>query len=409
MKIALFAPSWPPGFNPNGIVTYASHTVPALRRLGHEVFVLTFNKETADYDRDTIDLSPYISSRGFWKRVRRRFVPADANFGEASSAISAAIRDLVGKHGLDIFETEESFGWSSVVSQLSLVPVVVRLHGPWFLTGRFNDQGDTNPLFVGREKREGLGIQQAHFVTANCLETLQSARKHYGLTLHNSQVIPTPIEPATEGDKWHSTNCERDSLLFVGRFDLLKGGDLVLRAFAELAASNPRLRLTFVGPDKGVKDEGNGGRLLSFEQFVAANFPQVRARIKFCGQMDHADVMSLRTKHFATVIAAQYDTMGYMLLEPMAMGCPLVTTAVGGIPEVIKHERNGLLVPSQDVNGMVLACQKLLEDPSLAARLGHQAWLDCKYYAPDVVARQTVAAYEKAIGVFKSLPRLDRD
>jgi hypothetical protein len=41
MKIALLVPSWPPGFASNGIVTYAAQLVPALRGLGHEVFVLT--------------------------------------------------------------------------------------------------------------------------------------------------------------------------------------------------------------------------------------------------------------------------------------------------------------------------------------------------------------------------------
>ena len=119
--------------------------------------------------------------------------------------------------------------------------------------------------------------------------------------------------------------------------------------------------------------------------------------------MSHADVMSLRTKHFATLIAAQYDTMGYMLLEPMSLGCPLVTTAVGGIPEVIKDGRNGLLVPSGDVNAIVVACRRLLEDHELAARLGRQAWLDCRdSYAPEVVAKQTVGVHQEAIDAFKS-------
>ena len=45
-----------------------------------------------------------------------------------------------------------------------------------------------------------------------------------------------------------SETCNTDTLLFVGRFDGLKGGDLMLRVFAELALSYPKLRLVFVGP-----------------------------------------------------------------------------------------------------------------------------------------------------------------
>ena len=100
--------------------------------------------------------------------------------------------------------------------------------------------------------------------------------------------------------------------------------------------------------------------------------------------------------------------MGYMLLEPMSLGCPLVATAVGGIPEVIKHQHNGLLVPSEDVNGLGAACRNLLEDHGLAARLGRQAWLDCnEYYSPEVVAKQTAAAYQEAIDAFKFSSRCD--
>jgi len=60
------------------------------------------------------------------------------------------------------------------------------------------------------------------------------------------------------------------------------------------------------------------------------------------------------------------------------------------------------LVPSQDVNAMANACQMLLDAPDLAARIGRQAWLDCRnLYGSDNVAAQTVAAYRKAIESFK--------
>ena len=53
--------------------------------------------------------------------------------------------------------------------------------------------------------------------------------------------------------------------------------------------------------------------------------------------MDHAELMSIRRNAaFLTIAASQYETMGYLVLEPMSLGCPFVTTAVGGIPEFIK-------------------------------------------------------------------------
>jgi glycosyltransferase involved in cell wall biosynthesis len=253
-----------------------------------------------------------------------------------------------------------------------------------------------------RQERERSGISHAHYITAPSVEVLKAVKNHYHLSLTASQVIANPIKATIEEETWNIDTCRRDSLLFVGRFDRLKGGDYVLRVFDELAASNSRLKLTFVGPDRGIIQ--TDGKIFTFEQFVRSNFPErLRSRIEFLGQMGHSDVMSLRLKHFATIIASQYETAGYSVLEGMSLGCPMVATAVGGIPELIQHERNGLLVPSQNVKLMVAACKRLLEDHSLAARLGRQAWKDCRnFYDPENIAKQTVATYENAIEQFKA-------
>jgi glycosyltransferase involved in cell wall biosynthesis len=400
MKIAFYVPRWPRGISANGIVTYASNLVPALRDLGHEVFVVTMQAERED--PHTIDLRRYWPRVGRWRRLMWKLDPSTASFNAASSALAAAMQDLHQRRNVEVLEIEESFGWSAAVSRLNLLPVVVRLHGPWFLTGRFNDPASQLPEYRRRAEFEGAGIGSAHYVTANCAETLDSVRSHYGLALRNSRIIPTPINAGEEAQTWAAVNRSSDSFLFVGRFDTLKGGDLVLRAFARLAERNPRLKLTFAGPDRGIK--AADGKVLNFEEFVRQNFPEsIRAQIDYRGRMDHADLMAVRAKHFATISAAQYDTMGYMILEALSLGCPLVTTAVGGIPEFVKDRRNGLLVPSQDVEAMTRACQALLDDPALAARIGRQAWQDCRdLYGTENVARQTVAGYEEAIAAFRA-------
>src|SRR5262249_45868074 len=127
MKVALYVPSWPPGFAANGIVTYASQLVPALRRLGHEVFVLTSRKEQNNDDPYTIDLRALAPAPTLWDRAMFRVAPDTASYKAAASVITSAIRSLVERHRLDVFEIEESFGWSFAISRLRLLPVVVRL------------------------------------------------------------------------------------------------------------------------------------------------------------------------------------------------------------------------------------------------------------------------------------------
>ena len=175
---------------------------------------------------------------------------------------------------------------------------------------------------------------------------------------------------------------------------------MVLRSFTELAALYPELKLTFVGPDVGIN---SGNKRLSFCKFVQANIPEwCQSRIDFRNVLSSADIARLRRENFLTIVASQQEVMPYSILEAMSVGCPLVATAVGGIPEVIRHQYNGLLVPSQNTKAMTAACKTLLDDPALAARLGYQGWHDCSnLYRPEKIAIDTINAYERAIGRFK--------
>jgi glycosyltransferase involved in cell wall biosynthesis len=401
MKIGLFVPSWPPGAAANGIVTYASNLVPALRQLGHEVFILSPNLPAGFTDPYAVDLTRFMYEPSLWGRVLRKWDFGRAHFNALSFSISSAVRHLVNRYQIDVFEMEESFGWSVSVSRLKLLPVVVRLHGPWLLTGRFNVPSERNAINLGRKQREREGIESAVLVTANCNETLAAVKSCYRLDLNKSRVLPNPIDAVDEAEIWDAQSCDKNSLLFVGRFDSLKGADLVLKAFYSLSQSNPKLRLTFVGPDIGIK--AANGEILFFEDYIAAHFPNwFREKIQFRGTMDHAELMSIRRTHFLTIAASQYETMGYLVLEPMSLGCPFVTTAVGGIPEFIKDGHNGILVPSQDVHAMVAGCKALLDNRELAARIGRQAWIDCRdLYGSKTVAKQSIAAYQEAIHLFK--------
>ena len=405
MRIALYVHSWPPGSTANGVVTYASQLVPALRRLGHDVFVLTSHKSASDGDPYTIDLQLFVSTPTIWARAIN-FARGTAGLDAGSSVIASAVRKAVATHGIDVFEIEESFGWGLSVSHLRLLPVVIRLHGPWFLTGGMFDPYVRKNENRRRIKLEGRAIQQAQFVTAPSAAVLQAAKKHYGLSLTASQVISNPLDAPNESEIWN-VSCDTNKLLFVGRFDALKGGDLVLRTFGALAASYPKLRLTFVGPDNGIKLAD--GNIYSFDQFVRSSLPRsCWSRIEYCGAVSHAEVMSLRREHFVTIVASRQEIFSYAVLEAMSLGCPLVATAVGGVPELIIAQRNGLLVPSENVEAMTAACHLLLQDHALASRLGRQAWRDCHdFYRSDNIAKRTVEAYEQAIQNFKLLRHAD--
>lgn len=398
MKIAFVVPSWPPGSAASGIVTYASQMVPALRDLGHDIFIITPRKH--DRDPRTIDLSTFVSPPSILGRAVERFVPGTVAWRKETSAIHSAVSLLIRLHGLEVLEIEESFGLA--LSSLRLLPVVIRLHGPWFLNGPFYTPSWSRRASARKLRLEGRAIKKAAFVTAPSIEVLQAVRSRYSLNLMKACVIPNSIQPAAEKDRWSIKTCDPNKILFIGRFDKLKGGDLVIRAFAELASIYDHLTLTFIGPDFGV--EGPDHKTLSFGEFLNLHLPKAsRSRVEFCGQVPHSNLADHRRASLLTIVASQREIMPYSVLEAMSLGCPIVATGVGGIPEMIQHRHNGLLVQSQEPRAMADACKILIDDPALAEAIGHQSWVDCcDRYSPTVVAKQTVAAYRKATTIFES-------
>lgn len=60
------------------------------------------------------------------------------------------------------------------------------------------------------------------------------------------------------------------------------------------------------------------------------------------------------------------DALPTVLMEAMAVGLPLVASNVGGVPEMVTHQQNGLLVPPGDADALAQACRHILQNPALA-------------------------------------------
>jgi glycosyltransferase involved in cell wall biosynthesis len=294
---------------------------------------------------------------------------------------------------IQILEMEESFGWSAAVSAASIVRVVVRLHGPWFLTGAFDSSPATT--FQDRIEREGLGISRAAIVTSPSRAGLDAVRDRYRLALDNARVIPNPIEPVPPGIQWRLGACAQDRILFIGRFDLLKGADLVLRAFQVLAPRHPNLRLTFAGPDRGLFEEGEN---LSIGQFIRKHMPELESRIDYLGVVHREELLQLRQQHLFTIVASRFEMFSYAVAEAMASGCPIIASSAGAIPELISDGATGLLFESGSISALVNRCERLFNDHELLNRLGAEAKrFSEERLRPALLAKETEAAYELAL------------
>ena len=151
-------------------------------------------------------------------------------------------------------------------------------------------------------------------------------------------------------------------VLCVGRLTAAKGQALLLTAIAQLHAQGIALQLTLVGA---------GPDAQSLQAYSAQL--GITGLVTFTGAVDQQHILAYYQKADVFVLPSFAEGLPVVLMEAMAMQLPCITTAITGIPELVVHEQNGLLVASSDVEGLALAIKRLINDAPLRARLGQAA------------------------------------
>lgn len=154
-------------------------------------------------------------------------------------------------------------------------------------------------------------------------------------------------------------------VLAVGRFVEKKGFDQLVEACARLAARGVEFRCRIVG-ESGPALEGVRERIArhGLAQHVQLDGPMTQDALR--GLYARARVFALPCQ---VMDDGDRDGFPNVLAESMAMGVPVVTTAISGIPELIDDGRHGLLVPPRDAGALADALARVLGDDALHARL----------------------------------------
>lgn len=149
------------------------------------------------------------------------------------------------------------------------------------------------------------------------------------------------------------------TILFVGRLDPVKGVPFLLEAVGRLRDEGRSVDLEIVG----------GGPLESELHAIAADASWVR----FTGELPPEAVHERLLAADVFCLPSLDEGIPVSIMEAMAVGTPVVTTAVAGIPELALDERTALVVPAGNVDDLVGALGRMLDDPELVDRLRRAA------------------------------------
>lgn len=223
---------------------------------------------------------------------------------------------------------------------------------------RIGNRREINP-----DKHGGLIALQrasyacAHGIVANSAAAAARLRQER-VNARAIRIIPNGID--VDAYRAPTPRARLHRIVTVANLRPEKAHEVLIDAFASLSRTHPDLELLVVGTG-GCGEEL---RSLAAERGVAS-------QVRFLGHRD--DVPALLSESDVFVLTSRSEAFPNSVMEAMAAGLPVIATAVGGVPELVQHRANGILIPADDRAAVVQALRDLIDDPAGAAALGRAA------------------------------------
>jgi len=282
--------------------------------------------------------SESLKSLRNWIRLVRQFPEA--------RRLAKLMRD----GGYDLIHVNNTFTYQPVTmlaASLARVPVVAHVRNPV--------QPDAYTRFLARRGRCLVAVAEVH---AENLRKMDSSLR--AVTCHDPVASVSADREASDALRKSLVGDGCFLVGSVGRLDAQKGYEFLIRAAAQVVARVPNVRFAIAG-DGALRGELQAliDNLGLREHFRLLGFRSDTA--DFIGALDVFALSSL------------WEGLPLTLLDAMRIGKPAVTTAVGGVPEVIQNGVNGLLVPPKDPDALAERITELLRDAELRSRIGMAA------------------------------------
>ncbi len=179
---------------------------------------------------------------------------------------------------------------------------------------------------------------------------------------------------------------ESIELFFPRHLEYIYGADLAIQAVAQLSSryANLTLKLAGIGPERG--------RLEQMAQQL-----QIADRVQFLGSMSPDEMVAAYHSAHMVVNPTRVDNMPNALIESLACGTPVLACRVGGVPFMLTHGEQALLVTAENVDELREAIDNLIRQPELYERLRQQGRQTVEQWGWQAVQALWLQVYQKAL------------
>jgi glycosyltransferase involved in cell wall biosynthesis len=368
MRIALFTETFLPKVD--GIVTRLRHTVDHLQRMGHQVLVvcpdggLTEHKGAKIYGVSGFPLPLYPELKLALPR------PA---IGEAVKQFQPDLVHVVNPAvlGLAGIYYSKMFNLPLVASYHTHLPEYLQHYGLGMLEG-----------LLWELLKAGHNQAALNLCTSTAMVQALTSHGIERVSLWQRGVDTETFQPHLASREMRSrlSQGHPDSplLLYVGRLSAEKEIDRIKPVLQ--AIPNARLALVGDGP---------------YRQELQQHFEGTPTH--FVGYLQGKELASAFASADAFVFPSRTETLGLVLLEAMAAGCPVVAARSGGIPDIVEDGVNGYLFDPQDERGAIVATQRLLAQPEERETLRHNARTEAERWGWAAATRQLQNYYQSIL------------
>lgn len=363
---------------PGGPSTFLYRLLPELMRRGHTVHVVTYGER--DYPTDY----PYTVSR----ISRRQPIPFRLILMSLTILRVAREADVifVSDYGLPV----------AVVNLFLRKPMVIRVVADfaWEFAQRHNWIPLSQTVQEFQTAPQTIRVWWLRWLQRQYLRVARQVivpSLHVAQLVQNWGIVPTIIYNAVEPHLFENPtpslylNLSHPLLITVARLTPVKGVDVLLQALAYLQDFYPMAQLLIVG--EGPAREALGD--LSVRLGLVSS-------VHFTGALPLEQVASILKSSDIFVLGSRTEGLPHVVLEALAIGLPVVATHVGGTPEVVRHDENGLLVPPENPQALAMAVKQLLDDPAMMTRFKKAGMLTLQKFSWQDMVNSYVSLLERA-------------
>jgi glycogen(starch) synthase len=365
MRIALISQEYPPETAKGGIGTQTFQKANGLSKAGHEVIVISRSLTEQRYEqRDgpvRVIRIPGMES----------FLPSMneiIQWMSYSLAIAAEIEKLSSVQKFDIIDFPEwgAEGYAYLVNRTTwnYTPTVIQLHGPLIMLAHTIDWPEMNSVFFREGTRmEATAVQLADEVYSSSICSARWVQEYYD---QNRKTIPV-IHTGVDTDRFAPSHLPRNpypTILFAGKIVENKGVEDLINALALLIKDFPSIRLRLLG-----KLEDNYRQKL----VMKAQELDITGHIEFPGFINKEELPGeFAMAHMFAAPSWYEGGPGFVYLEAMACGLPVLACSGSGIEEIINGE-NGLLVEPKRPDLIAQSISGILKDELLLHNMSQNA------------------------------------